>query len=173
MLQDGYIKLTESSQSLDCYAVRWDKQNLLKEGVVLSETENYKENRDHCKRISDELQEICEGHVFKCPECGATFNYFEDDEEHMFCSECGEELEPYTIYDYFEDDIYDVEYRCDGDKEYRSVEVMIACGGPNIYIDTGDRKVKLYWWTDYADWNISTEVADEIDSYFEEMFCNS
>lgn len=45
-----------------------------------------------------------------------------------------EEDECQSLYDYF-DDVYDIEYRIDGEGNYKSVSLMIACGGPNIYVD--------------------------------------
>lgn len=72
-----------------------------------------------------------------------------------------------SLYDYF-DDVYDIEYRIDGRGEYRSVRLMIAGGGPNIYVDTNDAYVKLYWGSTYAEAPISYTASDLIDEIFEE-----
>lgn len=74
-----------------------------------------------------------------------------------------------SLYDYF-DDVCDIEYRIDGRGKYRSVRLMIACGGPNIYVDTNDAYVKLYWGSTYAKAPISYTASDEIDNIFEEIY---
>ena len=47
---------------------------------------------------------------------------------------------------------------------------MVACGGPNIYIDTADQKVKLYWRGDYADYMIDQDAANAVDQWAEEYW---
>ena len=76
------------------------------------------------------------------------------------------------FYDYF-DEVYDIEYRIDGKGEYKSVQLMIAYGGPNIYVDTNDNYVKLYWGSNYAKAPISYTVSDEIDNIFEEIYLST
>ena len=124
------------------------------------------ENREHCKSIAQELEKVYSGELYRCPQCG-------DLVEAGTCR-CGAEVneesaEPVTLWEYFEDAL-DIEYRCGGKKEYRSVRIMVTCGGPNIYIDTAKKAVQLYWWTEYAEYPIDSDVCDEIDSIFEECF---
>ena len=45
------------------------------------------------------------------------------------------DLEVATIGDYF-DDFLDVDYIVGSDKKYKACRVLVAYGGPNIYIDT-------------------------------------
>lgn len=144
---------------------------------------NYNENFAHCKRIGDTLEEYARNNMYKCPHCGEvhTFTDYEitnhenEDGETLYtCPACSEdiiesELEAVFIWDYF-NDVFDIEYRIGSDKQYRSVKIMVACGGPNIYIDTATHSVKLYWWTDYAEYSISHEACEQIDQYFEELF---
>ena len=77
-----------------------------------------------------------------------------------------------SLYDYF-NDVYDIEYRIDGNGNYKSVKLMIACGGPNIYVDTNDAYVKLYWGNTHVQAPISYTVSDEIDNIFEEMYLST
>lgn len=74
-----------------------------------------------------------------------------------------------SLYDYFNDAL-DIEYRIGSDMTLRSVRIMVAFGGPNIYIDTGRGCVEGFWGTDSAERWIPTEVCEEIDSIFEEYF---
>ena len=140
-----------------------------------------RENREHCERIAKELDSIAEGNCYRCPHCGEVIEWdddqYNDGDAVYTCPECGEtfeenELEPYTLWDCF-DDVYDIEYSISGNMEYRSVRLMVACGGPNIYIDTGTKSVELYWWTDRASYRLLSDTCKEIDSIFEEYFtCN-
>lgn len=142
---------------------------------------NYEENRNHCKAIAEDIELYINGDGYKCPICGRidTFDVYEErknEDNETFCPHCDgmlelSELEAISIYDYFDGtEAYDIEYRIGSNREYRSVCVMVACGGPNIYIDTATKNVELYWWTDRASYPLSLEAVNEIDAYFEELF---
>ena len=47
---------------------------------------------------------------------------------------------------------------------------MVACGGPNIYIDTMTGCVELYWWGDRASGYISSDVRDALNEWAQEAF---
>ena len=47
---------------------------------------------------------------------------------------------------------------------------MITCGGPNIYINTNNKRVELYWWGDTAYAALSDRAVDAIDAYFEDGY---
>lgn len=146
-----------------------------------AETEQQKtdrENREHCKRIADDLEAVAEGRVYKCPECGEIVGIenlvYDEDAQTYTCTQCGKtfdecDLEPVYMLDYFAD-VLDIEYRIGSDREFRSVRLLVAYGGPNIYIDTCSRQVELYWWTDRASFPLSDEVCDQINADFEELF---
>lgn len=137
-----------------------------------------RENWEHCKRIAEELDEITDGNIYRCPHCGELIKWddeqYNEDEARYTCPECGEEfdeneLEAVSMWDYF-NDVFDIEYRVGSDKQYRSVCLMVACGGPNIYIDTAEKAVLLYWWTDRARYSLRSDTAEAIDEVFEEFF---
>ena len=132
------------------------------------------ENMDHVKAIADTLEAIADGRLYKCPECG---EYVEDNT--LFC-ECGcqvdligsDECEPWeqvSFYDYFENAL-DIDYIVNSQKEYKACRIMVAYGGPNIYINTWERKVELYWWTEYASFYLSGGTCAAIDELAEECF---
>ena len=134
------------------------------------------ENTAHCKHIAQDIERIADGVVYTCPECGEMVTMIETEDADGFTVyelSCGHtvEYEPdsVTFCEYFSD-VYDIEYRIGGGREYRSVKLMVACGGPDIYIDTARRAVLLYWWTDRAEYPISSTAADEIDNVFSEIF---
>ena len=142
----------------------------------MTQEQTNKENRNHCKRIAELLEEYVNGDIYKCPECGDHCNMEEGENEDgktIYKCSCGcvSEYEPeqMTLYDYLED-VYDIEYRISGDGDFRSVQIMVACGGPNIYIDTASKQVELYWWTDRADYPISYDAANALDEWAEEHY---
>lgn len=134
--------------------------------------ETYQENLAYCKSVSDKLSDAHNGRYYHCPECGETVKIDEDCE--TFTCECGFSGDQYDFDQCFIDElfgeIYDTEYYIGGDGEYRGVRLMIACGGPNVYIDTREREVQLYWWQDHARYYIDKDVCDAIDELYEDIY---
>ena len=58
----------------------------------------------------------------------------------------GEEL---TAFDYLQDAL-DIEYIVNSKREYLGARVLVAFGGPNIWINTRTKKVEGYWWNELA-----------------------
>ena len=79
------------------------------------------------------------------------------------------DLEVATIGDYF-DDFYDIDYVIGSDKHYKACRVLVAFGGPNIYIDTWKKEVQLFWWSDTAIADIPEDLCMVIDEFFEEIY---
>lgn len=132
------------------------------------------ENRQHCKHIAREAEAYAAGAVHRCPECDEEIRFPDNVGDKYRCPHCHnvagvDDYEQLSIWDFL-NDVYDVEYHVGSDKEYRSVKIMVACGGPNIYIDTASALVKLYWWTDYAEYPLSYEARDAIDEWAEEYW---
>ena len=136
------------------------------------------ENRIHCKAIADKLEAIAEGLLYKCPECGEWIewndNQYDDESASYTCQECGaafeeSELEAASIYDYFESAL-DIDYITNSKKEYKACRIMVACGGPNIYVNTWERKVELHWWNEHAEMGLTVDACNAIDEWAEEYF---
>ena len=131
-----------------------------------------KENRDYCLRVARDLENYCFGQMVKCPHCGERFVF----NKEMRCDSCGETLteaelsdNTLSIDDYF-DNVFNITYYIDSTKHYAGVRVMVACGGPNIYIDTYRKQIELFWWTDYAAAKIYSDVSDCIDDIFRDNY---
>lgn len=75
---------------------------------------------------------------------------------------------PYTFFE--ENDIYDLEYTVDNQMHFRGARVMIACGGPNIFIDTRKGSVELYWGYEETFWYLSSGCKTAVETYFEELY---
>lgn len=133
------------------------------------------ENWEHCRRIADDIDAYVNGEYKRCPDCGEIHRRDWGDVGDVFrCPECGEiadvdDWEPLSVYDFLAD-YYDIEYRCGSRKDFRSVRIMVACGGPNIYLDTASKDVELYWWTESARYPMSYEAAAALDDWAEEMW---
>jgi hypothetical protein len=66
----------------------------------------------------------------------------------------GEEM---SAYDYLEDAL-DIEYICNSQRECIGARILVAFGGPNIWVDTRNNIVKGAWWDEHA----SQEFEDNI-----------
>lgn len=74
-----------------------------------------------------------------------------------------------NLYEYF-DDYLDVEYTINSNGDYLGACIWIGLGGPNIWIDTRDREIKLAWGNERASWGIASDTANEIDEIFEGQY---
>jgi hypothetical protein len=66
-----------------------------------------------------------------------------------FNDELNSDNEPMSAFDYLQDAL-DIEYIIGSDGQYRGARILVAFGGPNIWIDTKNNEVEGYWWTDKA-----------------------
>lgn len=176
---------------------RWDLcyyaeiSNMLTNGVVMfmnDRTTVYERPREYegredydntaeCIRIANELDALASGNMIRCPECGEVVNLPYEEGESIEL-DCGckididdlDDLDEVSMYDYFEDHIYDIEYTIGGDFDYRDVRVMIAFGGPNIYINTNNKRVELYWGFSRAEAALSDRAVEAIDDCFEDIY---
>ena len=141
-------------------------------------------NYENCKAIADDLEKVASGDYFlhngelfpiDTEEFSEVKGCRYDEENELYIMPDGEELcegdvYPVDILEWLGDGIYDVEYTIGSEKDYRGVRIMIACGGPNIYVDTHSGDVELYWWGESARYPMSSYVVDMIDSTYEELF---
>ena len=76
--------------------------------------------------------------------------------------------EPMTAFDYLQDAL-DIEYIVASDKKtYLGARVLVAFGGPNIWINTRTKTVEGHWWGDsYAETYTDSIGLDEA---LEELF---
>ena len=140
--------------------------------VYHTKAERLDENTAYCKRIADELEAYVGGNVRRCPDCGEIINRdWEDVGDAFQCPECGSVCDPddweqLGVYDFLED-IYNVEFRVSGRARdaVNSVQIMVACGGPNIYLDTASKDVELYWWNERARWPLSYDAVEALDDW--------
>ena len=135
------------------------------------------ENKLYVKNRAHEIEAYAAGEMKKCPECETVFNIdavtIDDDQTHITCPECAEEINLDDafcgIWEYF-NDCLDIEYRTDANKNYKSVCVTLAWGGPNVYVDTRTGDVELFWSSDYERDSLTRHAINAIDEYFNDVF---
>ena len=63
----------------------------------------------------------------------------------------------------------DIQYIVDKDKKYLGSRVLVAFGGPNIWINTQKREVEGYWWGEQATAKYYYD-SDELDEVAKEYY---
>ena len=63
---------------------------------------------------------------------------------------------------------YDIRYLVDREKRFMGAEILVAGGGPTIWVDTWENEVKGYWGSD----RVTVPFADNLglNDYCEEMY---
>lgn len=106
--------------------------------------------------MSKEIKDSVE-HIVKTLELG--FEGFMEDNEYG---------ETQTAFDYLSD-VLDIEYIVNSKKEYLGARVLVAFGGPNIWINTRTKQVEGYWWGDSCIMSYESDAMD-IDSALSELY---
>ena len=63
--------------------------------------------------------------------------------------------------------VYDIEWITFNDHSYKAARLMVAGGGPNIWVNTLDGTVDGYWGTDKVHWHFQDNIC--LDNYLEEL----
>ena len=67
--------------------------------------------------------------------------------------------------------VYDIRYIVDREKRYYSAELMVAGGGPTIWVSLNEMEVQGYWGGDRVTVPFSDNLG--LDDYCEEMYASS
>ena len=97
--------------------------------------------------------------------CGEYTYYIMPDGEEIL----EDDVEPASLFDYF-NDMLDIDYVVDREKQFKGARIMVTCGGPNIFIDSYSGEVQLYWWTERATAVIPAEICEEINEVFRDFY---
>ena len=84
-----------------------------------------------------------------------------------FGNELNSDNEPYTAFDYLAEAL-DIHWILNNDRTYRGARVLVAFGGPNIWIDTSKNIIEGYWWGDYAKCSFDDNIG--LDDCLAELF---
>ena len=71
----------------------------------------------------------------------------------------------------FMDGVYDIRYITDREKRYLGAELMVAGGGPTIWVNLDTKYVEGYWGGDKVEEPFRDSLG--LDDYLEEMYCCS
>jgi len=64
--------------------------------------------------------------------------------------------------------IYDIRYLVDREKRFMGAEILVAGGGPTIWVDTFREQVTGWWGTDRVQWYFQDNLG--LNDYCEEMY---
>jgi len=68
-------------------------------------------------------------------------------------------------------DLLDIEYILGNEKQYLGARILVAFGGPNIWINTRTQQVEGYWWGESCIMGYSSDAMD-VDAAAEDLFSN-
>ena len=119
------------------------------------------ENKEYCKRVADELEAYAAGRMWRDAETG--------EEKELDFEAANNDDEQLSVSDYLAD-VLDYEITIDSQLEYKSAKIWVTLGGPNVWIDTADKAVKLAWGADRAEYALDLDTCDEIDEYMQELY---
>ena len=78
----------------------------------------------------------------------------------------GEAIELQTAHEWMED-VYDIEWITHNDHSYKAARLMVAGGGPFVWINTLNGTVDGYWGNDRVQWGYCDEIG--LDDYLSEL----
>ena len=104
------------------------------------------ENRQYIENIREELEAVYNGEAMNQDE------------------------EPASFWDYIAENVLDFTYIINADKSYKAAILAVTLGGPNVYIDTWEHEIQLYWGSDKETIWLPSEICDEIDAVMEEQY---
>jgi len=76
------------------------------------------------------------------------------------------ESEPGTACDYI-DNVYDIEWITSQDHSYKAARLLVAGGGPNIWVNLQTYTVDGYWASDKFSWSFRDNIG--LDEYLQEL----
>jgi hypothetical protein len=88
--------------------------------------------------------------------------------ENGLPDELGQDDQPFSAFDYLQD-VLDIEYIINSKKEYLGARILVAFGGPNIWINTRTKQVEGYWWGDSCVMSYDNDEMD-LDGALSELY---
>ena len=119
--------------------------------AALKEFDERSQLQSHVESIARDLENGLDGRC--CPNCDEELSW--NDESHALqeCPSCGEEVDreenQMMGFDYLTEAL-DFEYIIDSKKNFIGARILLAVGGPNIWINTRNKQVEGHWWGDNA-----------------------
>ena len=73
--------------------------------------------------------------------------------------------------DVYMEDVYDIEWITYQDGRYKGARLLVAGGGPNIWVNLQTNTVDGYWASDKCSWGFVDNIG--LDEYLEEIHASS
>ena len=116
---------------------------------ALRKSETCKEQlRSMCERIANDITE----------KAITRYNGWETDHD---------ENDEGTEVDRFMEHVYDIEWITHQDHSYKAARLLVAGGGPNIWVNLMTNTVDGYWGSDKFSWGFADNIG--LDDYLEEL----
>ena len=64
-------------------------------------------------------------------------------------------------------DVYDIEWITSNDHKYKGARLLVAFGGPNIWVNMNTHEIEGYWWGDHCKVPFVDNL--QLDEYLEEL----
>ena len=141
------------------------------EPTIIDDMDKWKQRE--WERLKDEF---LKEHPFTDPEDKETY----ESEEEYVIDNIGEvddidEPEQMSITDYINDNsLGDIRFEVDGKMELYGGKVLLAFGGPNVWLH--DDEIRGYWGSDTETWSLCSDARDALMEFFQEewgMICGS
>lgn len=130
--------------------------------------ERNEEHRQYLLDIAHQIRAIANGELYSLDGEWVT------EGEMVSLIEAGkheeDEFEQVSIYDYLSDVLDATYYTTGRGGEYKGVRLLLAWGGPNVYLDTYFRTLELYWWTESATVDLLPDEVAEVDAMWSELY---
>ena len=69
------------------------------------------------------------------------------------------------------EDVYDIQWITNQDHKYQGARLLVAGGGPNIWVNMNTHEVEGYWWGDHCKVPFVDNL--QLDEYLEELHAGS
>ena len=90
-----------------------------------------------------------------------------DDHQHIL-DETGQEPGDMMYASDYLSDVLDIQYIVSSDRQYLGARILVAFGGPNIWINTQSGVIEGYWWGDSAFSSFNDNIG--LDDFLSEMW---
>ena len=71
----------------------------------------------------------------------------------------------------FMEGVYDIRYLVDREKRFMGAELLVAGGGPTVWVDTFREQVTGWWGTDRVEWYYQDNIG--LNDYLENLYACS
>ena len=91
-----------------------------------------------------------------------------DEQLRRMCKAHAEEITDKKIsIDDLMESVLDIEWITFNDHSYKAARLLVAFGGPNVWVNTQTEMVEGYWGADEISWHFQDNIG--LDDYLEEM----